>query len=82
MKVTLTIEEFEALARIAIDKLCEGFERCDSDQASRDMKLSYERVAAQKIARRVLALDAMRYSLQRNRATGTAKQRLGLLRLT
>ena len=43
MKVTLTIEEFEALARIAIDKLCEGFERCDSDQASRDMKLSYIR---------------------------------------
>lgn len=34
MKVTLTIEEFEALARIAIDKLCERFERCDSDQAS------------------------------------------------
>lgn len=43
MKVTLTIEEFEALARIAIDKLCEGFERCDSDQESRDMKLSYIR---------------------------------------
>lgn len=43
MKVTLTIEEFEALARIAIDKLCEGFERCDSDQASRDMKLAYIR---------------------------------------
>ena len=41
MKVTLTIEEFEALARIAIDKLCEGFERCDSDQASWDMKLAY-----------------------------------------
>ena len=43
MRVTLTIEEFEALARIAIDKLCEGFERCDSDQASRDMKLAYIR---------------------------------------
>lgn len=43
MKVTLTIEEFEALARIAIDKICEGFERCDSDQASRDMKLAFIR---------------------------------------
>lgn len=43
MKVTLTIDEFEALARIAIDKLCDGFERCDSDQASRDMKLAYIR---------------------------------------
>ena len=43
MKVTLTIEEFEALARIAIDKLCEGFDRCDSDQASRDMKLAFIR---------------------------------------